>query len=93
MIPVLFFLSLFLGALAAALLLPVLVAIAANEPYAVETFLLNSGMIGFVAGAIFFALRGRERGLRRNESYLLTLLVWILLPIAAAGPIAPIGEV
>ncbi|MCC2113179.1 MAG: TrkH family potassium uptake protein [Hyphomicrobiales bacterium] len=93
MIPVLFFLSLFMGTLAAALLVPALIAITLKEHYAVEIFLLASGLIGFLSGAIFFALRGRERGLRRGESYLLTLLIWTILPIAAAGPIGPIGGI
>ena len=93
MIPVLFFLSLFLGVLAAAMLVPALVAIALQEAAAGAVFLLASGLIGFLSGAIFFALRGRERGLRRAESFSLTLLAWLVLAIAAAGPIAQIGGI
>ncbi len=93
MIPVLFFLSLFLGALAAALLAPAMIALTLDERVAVEIFLLASGLIGFLSGAIFFALRGRERGLRRGESYTLTLLIWTILPVAASGPIAAIGGI
>ena len=65
MLGVLHLLSQALGWLALAMLLPALVALVAEDRVGLEGFLLAAGLTGFVAGAIFFALRGRRWRLNR----------------------------
>ena len=87
MIGVLYLLSQVLGALAAALLVPTLIAFATADVVA-GGFLLVAALIGFMAGAIFFALRGRRSNLNRSARFVLVVLVWTVVPLAAAIPIA-----
>ena len=49
-----------LGALALAMLFPAAIALVNNNVEDAESFLLVAGLTGFVAGAVFFALRGRR---------------------------------
>ena len=86
MIGVLHILSEVLAGLALALLLPAALALAGGDPIG-GNFLVVSGLVGFVAGAIFFALRGRQRALGRADRFVLVLVVWTAVPVIAALPI------
>ena len=81
-------LSQVLGGLAFALLLPAAVGLATGETAAAEAYLAVGGLVGFVAGAMFFALQGRRRRLDRVAGFLLVVLVWVVPPLIAAVPIA-----
>lgn len=87
MLGVLHLLSQALGWLALAMLLPALVALVAEDRAGLEGFLLAAGLTGFVAGAIFFALRGRRWRLNRAAAFLLVVAVWVVPPSIAAVPI------
>jgi len=88
MIGVVHILSQVLGALAFALLLPAAIGLATGEIAAAEAFLAVGGLVGFVAGAMFFALQGRGRRLDRVAGFVLVLLVWAVPPLIAAVPMA-----
>jgi len=87
MIPVLYVFSYFLAALALSLILPAVVAIGLGEGSLGLDFLISAGLWIYVAGAMMFGLRGRERRLRPAERYLLVLMLWALLPAVAAVPL------
>ncbi len=76
-----------LGALAFAMLFPAAIAVVHDNVEDAESFLLVAGLTGFVAGAVFFALRGRRWRLGRFDAFLLVLLVWAVPPFIAAVPI------
>ncbi len=86
MIGVLQILSQVLGGLAFALLAPAAVAMAGEEGVAYR-FLVVAGLIGFVAGAIYFALHGRARTIGRADRFVLVVGVWTAVPLIAALPI------
>jgi trk system potassium uptake protein TrkH len=88
MLGVLHLLSQILGGLAFAMLIPAVVALVAEDAEAAESFLLVAGLTGFVAGAIFFALKGRRWRLSRVAAIALMLSAWVLPPLIAAIPIA-----
>ena len=87
MFGVLHLLSQVLGGLAFAMLVPALIALLAEDGEGAESFLLIAGLTGFVAGAIFFALRGRRWHLDRAGALALMLAAWVIPPIIAAVPI------
>ncbi|MHA1553503.1 MAG: TrkH family potassium uptake protein [Alphaproteobacteria bacterium] len=93
MIGILYILSQALGVAAFALLAPAIVAVATGDPGG-EGFLIVAGLVGFLAGAIFFSLRGRHRVLDRTAGIASIALAWTLLPLIGAVPIAwatPLG--
>ena len=87
MIGVLHILSQVLGALAFALLPPAAVGLITGEIAAAQTFLAVAGLVGFVAGAFFFALQGRGRRLDRAAGFVLVVAVWVIPPLIAAIPL------
>lgn len=87
MFGVLHFLTLVLAGLAIAMLAPAAIALGGNDASEAESFLLVAGLTGFVAGAMFFALRGRRRHLDRLAAFILILTIWIIPPFIAAIPI------
>ncbi len=87
MIGVFYILSQALGVVGFALLVPAAIGIVAGDP-AGEVFLVIAGLIGFVAGAAFFALRGRRRKIARIHGVATVVIVWVGLPFVAAAPIA-----
>ena len=87
MIGVLHILSQVLGGLAFALLVPVLIALVTGDG-ALQSFLLVSGLTGFLSGAIYFALQGRKPRFDRQASFVLVVALWIVLPLIAAVPFA-----
>jgi trk system potassium uptake protein len=76
-----------LGVFAFAMLIPAAIAMAGGDYDNAESFLAVAGLTGFVAGAVFFALRGRPWRLGRFSAFLLVVLVWVVPPLIAAVPI------
>lgn len=87
MLGVLHLLTQVLGCLAFAMLFPAAIALVGGNADEAESFLLVAGLTGFIAGAIFFALRGRRWRLGRLAAFMLVLAVWIIPPLIAAIPI------
>ena len=93
MFGVLHFLTQVLGCLALAMLAPAAIALVGGEGGTAESFLLVAGLTGFVAGAIFLALRGRRWRLDRFTVFVLVLAVWIVPPLIAAIPIMAVARI
>lgn len=87
MIGVLHILSRALGGLALAMLLPAIIAVVTGDG-AASSFLLMSGLTGFLSGAIFFAQRGPQPRFDRSAGFLLATALWVVLPLFAAMPFA-----
>jgi len=71
---------------------PAFVAIAVQEAAATTDFIIVIVLTVFAAGSIAFAVRGRARRMNRVESYVLLLMIWLVLPVIAAVPIASLTE-
>lgn len=76
-----------LGSVATALIIPFLIAVYLDETQAILIFGSTAAAYAFVASAIFISLRGKERGLKRIETFGLLLLAWILLLLSGALPL------
>lgn len=76
-----------LGSVATALIIPFLIAVYLEESQAVLIFGSTAAAYAFFASAIFISLRGKERGLKRIETFGLLLLAWILLLFSGALPL------
>ncbi|WP_316862500.1 potassium transporter TrkG [uncultured Cohaesibacter sp.] len=63
-----------------------LVALSAGNLELAESFLLMSGLIGFLSGGIYFALRGQEREMVNHQTFLLCVIAWFGLSVAGAFP-------
>jgi len=85
-----YILSLLFGALSVAMLPPAVTGVVNGSP-AGEIFFICAGLLGFVAGAMFFALQGRSRGLKRDNAVFAIVLAWFALPPIAALPIGLAG--
>lgn len=77
-----------LGSVATALIIPFMMAVYLEESRAILMFGATAAAYAFFASAIFISLRGKERGLKRIESFGLLLLAWILLLSSGALPLA-----
>lgn len=86
MVGVLHILSQVLVVFAFALLLPASISLATGDGLA-ESYLVISGLVGFLAGAFYFALRGREATLNKAQAFMLVVAVWVVPPLIAAVPI------
>ncbi|MCP4383195.1 MAG: TrkH family potassium uptake protein [Hyphomicrobiales bacterium] len=93
MIGVLFLLAQVLIGFAIALFVPAAIGLAAGEPRNAAVFLVLAGMVGFLSGAVFFALRGRVRRLDRVNGFVLILAIWTIPSLIAALPLMRIGNV
>ena len=91
MIGVLHILSRAFGGLALAMLVPAAIAVVSADG-AANSFLLISGLTGFLSGAIFFALRGRRPRFDRTAGFALAATLWVVVPLIAAVPIAVRGR-
>ncbi len=91
MVGVSYLLSQALAGFAIALLLPAAVGLAAGETTAARAFLLIAALLGFVAAAVIFALRGRVRAIGRVGSYVLIVAVWTIPAVIAAVPLMRAG--
>ena len=88
MVSVLHSLSRMFGGLALAMLLPAAIAVATHDGAGTD-FLLVSGLTGFLSGAIFFALQGRQQArFDRGAAFILATSLWVVLPPIAALPFA-----
>lgn len=77
-----------LGSVATALAAPFLIALYMDEFQAAQMFGATAAAYAFIASAIFITLRGKERGLKRVETFGLLLLAWALLLAGGALPLA-----
>lgn len=87
MIGVIHILAQALGVLALAMLPPAAVSLAV-ENGSPESYLVTSGLTGFLSGALFFAFRGRGLSINRPASFVLATAIWSVPPFVAAVPIA-----
>lgn len=87
MIAVFHLLAQALGGFAVALLAPAAIGFATREYHAASAFLVVAGLVGFLSGGIFLALRDRVRKLDRVAGYVLVLAIWIIPPLIAAVPL------
>nr|WP_321525532.1 potassium transporter TrkG [uncultured Cohaesibacter sp.] len=92
MTAILYYLSILLGALGSLMLPTALVALSAGDVELAEGFLLTSGLTGFLSGGIYFALRGQEREMVNQQTFLLCVFAWFGLPVAAAFPFVMSGQ-
>ena len=77
-----------LGTVSASLTAPFLIALYMEEFPAAQMFGSIAAAYAFFASAIFITLRGKERGLKRVETFGLLLLSWVLLLASGALPLA-----
>ena len=92
MTAILYYLSILLGALGGLMLPTALVALSAGDTELAEGFLLTSGLTGFLSGGVYFALRGQEREMLNQQTFLLCVLAWLGLPVAGAFPFVLTGQ-
>lgn len=84
-----FYLSgLLIGLIGTAMALPALVAASLGEDGLSEIFLICAALSLFFAGGLTFGLHGHERRLKRAELMLLGILIFSVVPIFAALPLA-----
>jgi trk system potassium uptake protein TrkH len=82
-----------LGLLAAALLLPALVAAVTGTHADATVFLATAGMVAFLAGGLFLSVRGRVTRISRLTLFGFVLLAWIAPLLIGALPIARLGGI
>ena len=87
MIGILYPLSQAIAGLALAMIPPIAIAFAADEPHAFNAFVVVAALVGFIAAATLIALRGRPREPGRMGSYVLVVVVWTIIPVIAAVPL------
>jgi len=90
-IPVLYVLGWALAVLAGTMLLPIVFAIARDSIVQVQAFSVPAIAIGFLAGCMIIAFRGREQFSGRRQGLLLMALMWTFVPAAAALPFYSAG--
>lgn len=83
--PVLLALGILIAMLAAGMLIPALVDLAAGDQNW-QTFLASSLTTAVLGGFMFFTNRGTANRLTLRQAFALTVLAWILLPAFAALP-------
>ncbi|MCB1486371.1 MAG: TrkH family potassium uptake protein [Bauldia sp.] len=93
MIGVFHLLALALAGFAAALLLPAAIGFAAGEYHSAGIFTVVAGLVGFLAGGVYLALRGHTRSLDRVAGYVLVVGIWVIPPLLAAIPLMRIADV
>ncbi|MCB1497104.1 MAG: TrkH family potassium uptake protein [Bauldia sp.] len=92
MIGVFHLLSLALAGFSVALLLPAAIGLAVGENHSAAIFVVVAGLVGFLAGGAYFALRDRTRSLDRVAGYVLVVCVWVIPPLLAAIPLMRIAD-
>ncbi len=81
-----------LAGFAVTLLVPAAIGFATGERHSASVFLVVAGLVGFLAGAAHFALRGRTRSLDRVAGYVLVVAIWVVPPLLAAIPLMRIAD-
>ena len=76
-----------LSVLAVAMLVPAVIALVVGDADDAASFVSVAALVGFIASAVFFALRGRHWRLGRFDALFLVVLVWAVPPFIAAVPI------
>lgn len=90
---VLYYFALVLAAVSGALLLPAASAAFYGESIAIADFIMTAALTAVVSITAAVALTGRERRLAHANGYILLLLVWCVVPLVAAVPIALVADV
>ncbi|MCH8238906.1 MAG: hypothetical protein IIB62_02420, partial [Proteobacteria bacterium] len=85
-VAVLYVLGWVLALIAAAMLIPASIAVAADSIAQVQAFLIPAIGVGFLAGGMIIAFKNREVFAGRRQILLLLTLVWFIVPIAGALP-------
>ncbi len=75
-----------LGTFAAAMLLPILVALGYGETAASAVFVGSALLTLFVGGGLVMATRGAAKDISRRDGFILAALGWALLPVFGALP-------
>ncbi|MFQ5625180.1 MAG: TrkH family potassium uptake protein, partial [Methyloligellaceae bacterium] len=83
---VLYILGWVLAVVAAAMLIPASVAVAADSIVHVQAFIIPAIAVGFLAGGMIISFKSREVFAGRRQSLLLLALIWFIVPIAGALP-------
>lgn len=80
--------GLLIGLIGAAMVAPALLAASLGEEGLSEIFLICAALALFFAGGLIFGLHGRERRLKRAELMVLGILIFAVVPVFAALPLA-----
>lgn len=80
-----------LAALAAAMLMPMMFALALDSLAVVQAFVVPFVVVGFLGVSLILAFREKAMAVSRWDSLLLLGLVWLLTPLAAALPFYTAG--
>ncbi|MDX1737832.1 MAG: potassium transporter TrkG, partial [Alphaproteobacteria bacterium] len=83
--PIVFVAGVLLSMIAMAMLVPTFADLAVNNPDW-KVFLLSSGFTLFVSGIMILTTRTESKSLNIRQAFIMTTLVWILLPAFAALP-------
>lgn len=83
---VLYILGWILAAVAGAMLVPTIFAIALDSIVQVQAFVIPAFVVGFLAGCMIIAFKSRQPFYGRRQNLLLLVLVWTVIPAAAALP-------
>lgn len=80
--------GLLIGLVAVAMSVPALLAASLGESGLSQIFLIGAALNLFVAGGLIFGLHGRERRLKRAELMVLGILIFAVVPVFGALPLA-----
>ena len=72
--------------MAAAMTLPIAIAVAFEETSVAHAFVATAAILGFVGGALIFALKGTEILAGRRQGLFLLCTIWLVVPLVAALP-------
>jgi len=75
-----------IATLAVAMLTVTGIAAGYGESRAVATFMVSALIAGFLAGGLLWGFRGRSAPITREQSMVLLILLWTILPLCAAIP-------
>lgn len=88
--PIIFVVGILLSMIAAAMVVPAIMDISADNPDW-QSFALSSGLTMFVAGLMVLTTRSSASTLNVRQAFLMTTMVWILLPAFSALPFLASG--
>lgn len=83
---VLYILGWVLAAIAGAMLVPAMFALALDSIVQIQAFVIPAFVVGFLAGCMIIAFKSRQPFYGRRQNLLLLVLVWTMVPAAAALP-------
>jgi trk system potassium uptake protein TrkH len=91
LVAVLYVLGWVLAIIAGAMLIPAVFAVAVGSIVQVQAFVVPAFAVGFIAGCMIIAFKNRQPFAGRRQSLLLLVLVWTVVPVAAAVPFYVLG--